>query len=70
MAEILYAKDLRVRSDEELKQFLTDKSDELMRLRFQHATGQLENVGRVKEVKKEIARARTIATERSRASAE
>ena len=67
MADVLQAKDLKVRSDEELGQFLTDKADELMKLKFQHATGQLENVMRMKQVKKEIARAKTIIAERARA---
>ena len=44
----------------------TNKTDELLRLRFQYATGQLENVRRVGQVRREIARAKTIATARSK----
>ena len=66
MSEIAYAKDLRGRSDEELTQFVRDKSDELLRLKFQYSTGQLENVARLKQVKKEIARAKTIIAEKAR----
>ena len=66
MAEITHAQDLRGRSDEELSQFVRDKADELLRLKFQYSTGQLENVARLKQVKKEIARAKTIIAEKAR----
>ncbi|WP_301202958.1 50S ribosomal protein L29, partial [Faecalibaculum rodentium] len=41
--------------------------DELFNLRFQQATGQLENTARLKQVKKDIARIKTIQTERANA---
>ena len=66
MSEIANAQDLRGRSDEELSQFVRDKGDELLRLKFQYSTGQLENVARLKQVKKEIARAKTIIAEKAR----
>jgi large subunit ribosomal protein L29 len=66
-SEQLKAEDLRSHSAEELSSFITDKSDELLRLRFQFATGQLENVARMKLVRREIARAKTLKTERDRA---
>ena len=42
--------------------------EELFKLRFQHFTGQLENVSRLGHVRREIARARTILQEKSQAS--
>ncbi|MGB9791412.1 MAG: 50S ribosomal protein L29 [Thermacetogeniaceae bacterium] len=58
------AKELRELSDEELKQKLVDLKDELFRLRFQLATGQLENPMRIREVRRDYARAKTILRER------
>ena len=66
MSEVANGQDLRGRSDEELSQFVRDKGDELLRLKFQYSTGQLENVARLKQVKKEIARAKTIIAEKAR----
>jgi len=68
MSEVTKPADLRGRTDDELEQFIRDKEDELFRLRFQHYTGQLENTGRLKLVRKEIARARTIRGEKTRQS--
>lgn len=59
------AEDLRVRTPDELHEFVREKEAELLKLKFQKATGQLENVHRVREVKREIARARTIQTEKT-----
>ena len=58
------AKDVRDMSVNELDQKLVGLKDELFNLRFQHATGQLENPLRIKEVKKTIARIKTIQRER------
>lgn len=57
-------KDIRDMSAVELEQKLTGLKDELFNLRFQHATGQLENPMRITEVKKTIARIKTIQRER------
>lgn len=57
-------KDVRDMSVNELDQKLVSLKDELFNLRFQHATGQLENPMRIKEVKKTIARIKTIQRER------
>lgn len=57
-------KDIRDFSATELDQKLAGLKDELFNLRFQLATGQLENVMRIKEVKKTIARIKTIQRER------
>ncbi len=65
MADLTSAADLRVRSAEELSAFVAEKADELLRLRFQYATGQLENVRRIKQVKTEVARAKTVMSQRA-----
>lgn len=57
-------KDIRDLSAAELDQKLTGLKDELFNLRFQLATGQLENPMRIREVKKTIARIKTIQRER------
>ena len=58
------AKELRDLKSEELIVKLNDFKSELFSLRFQLATGQLENTGRIKMVKKDIARVKTILAER------
>jgi len=57
-------KDIRDMSAIELDQKIVGLKDELFNLRFQMATGQLENPMRIKEVKKTIARIKTIQRER------
>ena len=54
------AKELRELSTEELEQKLADFKEELFNLRFQLATGQLDNPMRIKEVRKDIARVKTL----------
>ena len=55
--------EIRELNAEEQKQKLASLKEELFNLRFQHATGQLENPMRIKEVKKLIARIKTIQRE-------
>ena len=50
--------------DSQLVEFADNARTELFNLRFQHATGQLENTARLKQAKKDLARALTIARER------
>ena len=57
------AKELRDLKSEELIVKLNDFKSELFSLRFQLATGQLENTARIKMVKKDIARVKTILAE-------
>ena len=57
------AKELRSKSTEELQQELVALKDELFKLRFQHATNQLENPQRLGAVKRDIARVNTILRE-------
>ncbi|SMC28668.1 large subunit ribosomal protein L29 [Clostridium acidisoli DSM 12555] len=54
------AKELREKTPQDLQIQLTDLKTELFRLRFQLATGQLENPMRIREVKKSIAQIKTI----------
>ena len=58
------ARDLRVLSDSELEQRLHERRQELFNLRFQSATGGLENSARVRTAKREIARILTVRLER------
>lgn len=58
------AKDIRDMNEAELEQKLAGLKDELFNLRFQLATGQLENPMRINDVKKTIARIKTIQRER------
>ena len=54
------AADLRAKSADELKTELVDLKKEQFNLRFQAASGQLENTARVREVRRDIARIKTI----------
>ena len=54
------AADLRAKSADELKSELVDLKKEQFTLRFQAASGQLENTARVREVRRDIARIKTI----------
>ena len=55
---------LRELTEEELDQKYKDLTEELFNLRFQLATSQIENVGRVRVVRRDIARVKTIQRER------
>lgn len=57
-------KEVRDLTDAEITKKLGDSKDELFKLRFQLATGQLDNPMKIKEVKKNIARLKTIEAER------
>ncbi|MDX2437097.1 MAG: 50S ribosomal protein L29, partial [Acidobacteriota bacterium] len=50
------AKDIRERSDDELRKALSDLEEQLFKLRFQKSTGQIENPIKIHEVRKDIAR--------------
>ena len=63
------ASDLRPRSQDELSDQLDTLGKEIFNLRFQRASGQLENTARVRQVRREIARIKTILGERQRAEA-
>ena len=59
------AKDLRELSEGELLVKEKELGEELFNLRFQHATGQLENVMRIPQLKRDIARLKTILKEKT-----
>ena len=58
------AKDFRQLSEGELLIKAKELGEELFNLRFQHATGQLDNVMRIPQVKRDIARVKTILEEK------
>lgn len=58
-------RELRGLSDEELQKQLAERREELFNLRFQAATGALENTARLKQTKREIARILTLQSERA-----
>lgn len=64
MAKGLTADELRTEPEDELASKLKEAKEELFNLRFQAATGQLESHGRLKAVKREIARIYTVMRER------
>ena len=57
-------KEIRTKSNEELLKIVEEFKEELFDLRFKKATGQIENPMRIRELKKSIARIKTILTER------
>jgi large subunit ribosomal protein L29 len=62
------AADVRTKTDDELMEQLDTLGRETFNLRFQRANGQLENTARVGQVRRDIARIRTILGERHRQS--
>jgi len=62
------ASELRDLSDDELADQIDELEGELFSLRFQDATGQLEDTSRLKEVRRDIARCKTIRRERELAA--
>ena len=56
--------EVRDLDDGGLAQFVGRSREEVFNLRFQHATGQLENTARMKEAKKDLARGLTVARQR------
>ena len=60
------AADVRTRTDDELTEQLDTLGRESFNLRFQRANGQLENTSRVRQVRRDIARIKTVLGERHR----
>ncbi len=60
-----YVEDLRAKSATELNDELVAAKKELFNLRFQNATNQLDNTSRIKEVRKNIARIKTVIVEKN-----
>ena len=65
----LHAKELRVKSADQLREQLVDLKKEAFNLRFQQATGQLENTARMRVVKRSVARINTILNQKAAAAA-
>ncbi len=61
------AAELRTKSEDELKDSLLGLRKEAFNLRFQRASGQLENTARIREVRRDIARIKTVLLQRQQA---
>ncbi len=61
--------DIRLKTPDELAALLVDLKREQFNLRFQKATAQAEGTGRVREVRRDVARVKTIQAERVRSAA-
>jgi large subunit ribosomal protein L29 len=64
MATITSAAELRALDGDRLEDLLREAKEELFNLRFQNATGQLDNTARLRAVRKDIARVYTVMRER------
>ncbi len=67
MKKSAYLDDLRTKTVAQLQDELVDAKKELFNLRFQNATNQLDNTGRIKEVRRNIARINTVITQKKAA---
>ena len=63
------ANELRGKTPDQLREQLVDLKKEAFNLRFQQATGQMENTARIRTVKRTVARVNTILNEKARAAA-
>ena len=63
-----YLEELNNKTAMELNEELVAAKKELFNLRFQNATNQLENTGRIKEVRRNIARIQTVITQKANAA--
>ena len=63
-------KELREFNDTELEHRLGEAKEELFNLRFQNATGQLDNIARIPQARREVARIETVLREREIDAAE
>lgn len=64
MVMAMRAKEIRDLSERELATRFKELKEELFNLRFQNATGQLENAMRIRSIKRDIARVKTVQQER------
>ena len=64
------ASELREKTPDQLREELTNLKKEAFNLRFQQATGQLENTARMRQVKRDAARVKTILNEKARGEAD
>ena len=63
------AREFKEMSEAELRQKEKEVTEELFNLKFQHATGQLENTARLPQVRKDLARVKTLLREKEIAAA-
>ena len=68
MKKSKYVEDLRNKSEAELANELVAAKKELLNLRFQNATNQLDNTARIKDVRRNIARIQTVITQKAKAA--
>ncbi len=59
--------EIRLKTDDELRTMLLDLKKEAFNLRFQRASGQLENTARMRAVRRDVARIKTVVAERRHA---
>jgi large subunit ribosomal protein L29 len=62
------AADVRAKTDDELKSELGQLAKEVFNLRFQKASGQMENTARMRQARRDVARIKTVLCERARPS--
>lgn len=60
------AADVRAKTDDELKGELSQLAKEVFNLRFQKASGQMENTARMRQARRDVARIKTVLSERAR----
>ncbi len=60
------AEDFRAKSDDQLKDSLVDLKKEQFNLRFRRATGQVDDTSRIRTIRRDIARVKTVLTERAK----
>ena len=60
------AADVRAKTDDELKSELSQLAKEVFNLRFQKASGQMENTARMRQARRDVARIKTVLSERAR----
>ena len=60
------AEDVRAKSDDQLKDSLVELKKEQFNLRFRRATGQVEDTSRIRTIRRDIARVKTVLTERAK----
>lgn len=64
------ANDLRDKTPDQLREQLVSLKKEAFNLRFQQATGAMENTARIRQVRRDVARVKTVLNEKARAAAE
>ena len=67
---MLKGRDLREETTEELSKRLNDMTEQLFKLRFQKTTGQLEDIHKLANVRKDLARVKTVINEKARKAQE